>query len=69
VATVPPDESYLVDEPPDEHVVPMPDQMARAADASPRRRTLSFAGLTSAEPDLAERSEEILREEFGRQGR
>jgi hypothetical protein len=30
-----------------------------------RRRRLPFAGLMSAEPDLAERSEDILRAEFG----
>jgi hypothetical protein len=32
-----------------------------------RRRRLSFAGLMHAEPDLAARSEEIFREERGRQ--
>jgi hypothetical protein len=31
-----------------------------------RRRHLSFAGLMHAEPDLAARSEELLREERGR---
>jgi len=31
-----------------------------------QRRRLSFAGLLHAEPDLAARSEEILRAEFGR---
>jgi hypothetical protein len=31
-----------------------------------RRRRLSFAGIMDAEPDLAERSEDILRAEFGR---
>jgi hypothetical protein len=31
-----------------------------------RRRRLSFAGIMDAEPDLAARSEEILREELGR---
>lgn len=29
-------------------------------------RSLSFSGIMNAEPDLAARSEEILREEFGR---
>lgn len=29
------------------------------------RRKLSFAGLMNAEPDLAERSEDIIRAEFG----
>ncbi|MEV0363796.1 hypothetical protein [Nocardia fusca] len=32
-----------------------------------RRRHLSFAGVMQAEPDLAERSEEILREERAEQ--
>ncbi|MBF6225775.1 hypothetical protein IU470_11755 [Nocardia abscessus] len=32
-----------------------------------RRRRLSFAGTMHAEPDLAARSEELLREERGRQ--
>jgi hypothetical protein len=31
-----------------------------------RRRTLSFAGIMDAEPDLAERFEDILRAELGR---
>lgn len=31
-----------------------------------RRRRLSFAGIMEAEPDLATRSEEILREERGK---
>ncbi|MFG3617950.1 hypothetical protein [Nocardia sp. NPDC047654] len=31
-----------------------------------RRRHLSFAGMMHAEPDLAARSEELLREERGR---
>lgn len=31
-----------------------------------RRRRLSFAGIMRAEPDLAERSEDILRDELGR---
>lgn len=34
--------------------------------ASGRQRRLSFAGIMDAEPDLATRSEEILREELGR---
>ncbi|AVH20590.1 hypothetical protein IU438_17950 [Nocardia cyriacigeorgica] len=32
-----------------------------------RRRRLSFAGLMRAEPDLAARSEDLLREERGKQ--
>lgn len=39
---------------------------AKADLGSGRRRRLSFAGIMDAEPDLAARSEEILREEFGR---
>jgi hypothetical protein len=31
-------------------------------------RTFSFAGMMQAEPDLAERSEDILRAEFGKLG-
>lgn len=33
--------------------------------AAPPRRQLSFVGMISAEPDLAERSAEILRHELG----
>ncbi|MGH3821476.1 MAG: hypothetical protein ACRDRA_01315 [Pseudonocardiaceae bacterium] len=33
--------------------------------AAPSRRPLSFIGMISAEPDLAERSAEILRRELG----
>lgn len=33
--------------------------------SEPVRRRLSFAGLMDAEPNLAARSEDILREEFG----
>jgi hypothetical protein len=39
---------------------------AEVGPESGRRRRLSFAGIMDAEPDLATRSEEILREEFGR---
>lgn len=68
---------HLVDDLPDEQVAPMlalvrasmQDQPAGAGETPPRRRKLSFAGLISAEPDLAERSEEILRDEFGRRDR
>jgi hypothetical protein len=68
---------HLVDDLPDAQVAPllalvrasMQDQQVGTTDALPRRRKLSFAGLISAEPDLAERSEEILRDEFGRHDR
>ena len=40
---------------------------ATPADGAPGgRRTLSFIGLIEDDPDAAERSEEILREEFRR---
>jgi hypothetical protein len=63
----------LVDDLPDEHVAPMLALVrasmqvhpACAAEVPARRRRLSFAGLISAEPDLAERSEELLRDDFG----
>lgn len=51
----------LVEGQPDE-----PEPSASAAVGEGRRRRLSFVGLMEAEPDLAERSEEILRAEFGR---
>ncbi len=34
---------------------------------APLRRQLSFVGMISAEPDLAERSAEILRRELGQE--
>jgi hypothetical protein len=37
----------------------------RVARQPERKRRLSFAGLLSAEPDLASRSEEILRAKLG----
>jgi len=40
--------------------------LAPATVSAGRRRRLSFAGIMDAEPDLAERSEDILRAEFGR---
>lgn len=51
----------LVESQPDE-----PENSASASVGQGRRRRLSFAGLMDAEPDLAERSEDILRAEFGR---
>ncbi|MFD4460714.1 hypothetical protein [Nocardia sp. NPDC058480] len=44
-----------------------PQPNAAAEPAGGRRRRLSFAGLMHAEPDLAERSEDYLREERGEQ--
>ena len=40
--------------------------VAPAGVSAGRRRHLSFAGIMDAEPDLAERSEDILRAELGR---
>lgn len=61
---------HLVDELPDEDVAPLlalvRATMAGKGAEPPRRRRLSFAGLIEAEPDLAARSEEILRDELGR---
>lgn len=48
---------YLVEGASDDH--------AEADSHAGRRRRLSFAGIMDAEPDLAARSEEILREEIG----
>lgn len=42
-----------------------PDTAAKPVDE--RRRYLSFAGVMDAEPDLAARSEDLLREERGKQ--
>lgn len=45
------------------------DKSSEQTDHEPRggrRRRLSFAGIMEAEPDLAARSEEILRDEVGR---
>jgi hypothetical protein len=50
----------LVESQLDESEAPAPEA------AEGKRRRLSFAGLMNAEPDLAERSEDILRAEFGR---
>jgi hypothetical protein len=40
-------------------------QLAGGHRDAPARRHLSFVGTLDAEPDLAERSAEILREELG----
>jgi len=59
---------HLVDELPEAQVEPVLALVRdHVGDKHPeRRRRLSFAGLLHAEPDLAARSEEILRAEFGR---
>lgn len=41
------------------------DRPTGVSDAPLRRRKLSFASLISAEPDLAERNEEVLRNVVG----
>jgi hypothetical protein len=57
---------HLVDELPESQVGPVLDLVRdHVAEGQPgRRRRLSFAGMLHAEPDLAARSEEILRAEF-----
>lgn len=56
----------LVDELPEAQVGPVLDLVRDHVEGGQpeRRRTLSFAGMLRAEPDLAARSEEILRAEF-----
>lgn len=50
------------------HVVqPSPEHSAGAEPAGPARRSFDFAGSFSAEPDLAERADEYLRQGFGRE--
>ncbi|MFF0491212.1 hypothetical protein ACFYTQ_19495 [Nocardia sp. NPDC004068] len=48
-------------------VTASPQSGTAAEPANERRRHLSFSGLMHAEPDLAARSEDVLREERGRQ--
>jgi hypothetical protein len=56
---------HLVDELAEAEVAPVLDIVReRVARQPERRRRLSFAGLLHAEPDLAARSEEILRAKF-----
>lgn len=57
---------HLVDQLPDAQVEPVLALVRDHVGDNQRRRRLSFAGLLHAEPDLAARSEEILRAEFGR---
>lgn len=47
-------------------VTDAPEREAAAEPVDKRRRHLSFAGVMHAESDLAERSEDLLREERGR---
>lgn len=47
------------------YLVEAADDSAGASSGRGRRRRLSFAGIMDAEPDLASRSEDILREELG----
>lgn len=57
---------HLVDELPEAEVATVRDFVwERVNSPHERRRRLSFAGLLHAEPDLAARSERILRAKFG----
>jgi hypothetical protein len=49
------------------HALRLVDEEQEEPAAEPRSlpRDLSFVGIIHAEPDLAERSEDILRQEFG----
>ncbi|MEV5839613.1 hypothetical protein [Nocardia sp. NPDC052112] len=49
-------------------VTDTPQWRSAAEPKGERRRHLSFAGIMNAEPDLAARSEELLREERAKQG-
>jgi hypothetical protein len=56
---------HLVDELPEAEVAPVLDLVRdHVGGRAERQRRLSFAGLLQAEPDLAARSEDILRSEF-----
>jgi len=57
---------HLVDELPEEEVRPVLELIRGRADASRRARDLPFFASFESDPDLAERSEEILRAELGR---
>jgi hypothetical protein len=57
---------HLVDELPEEEVRPVLELIRGRADASHSARDLPFFASFEADPDLAERSEEILRAELGR---
>ncbi|MBF6125286.1 hypothetical protein [Nocardia brasiliensis] len=48
-------------------VTDAPEQSPTSGATGERRRHLSFAGVMDAEPDLAARSEDLLREERGEQ--
>jgi hypothetical protein len=55
-----------VDELPEEEVRPVLELIRGRADASHGARDLPFFASFESDPDLAERSEEILRAELGR---
>jgi hypothetical protein len=57
---------HLVDELPEEEVRPVLELIRGRADASHSARDLPFFASFGSDPDLAERSEEILRAELGR---
>jgi hypothetical protein len=57
---------HLVDELPEEEVRPVLELIRGRADASHGARDLPFFASFESDPDLAERSEEILRAELGR---
>jgi hypothetical protein len=57
---------HLVDELPEEEVRPVLELIRGRADVSHGARDLPFFGSFESDPDLAERSEEILRAELGR---
>ncbi|SRR5579875_3315150 len=57
---------HLVDELPEEPIRPVLELIRGRADASHSARDLPFFAPFESDPDLAERSEEILRAELGR---
>jgi len=57
---------HLVDELPEEEVRPVLELIRGRSDASRGERDLPFFASFESDPDLAERSEEILRAELGR---
>jgi hypothetical protein len=57
---------HLVDELPEEEIRPVLELIRGRADASYGARDLPFFASFESDPDLAERSEEIVRAELGR---
>jgi hypothetical protein len=57
---------HLVDELPEAEIRPVREQIRGRADAAHVVRDLPFFASFESDPDLAERSEEILRAELGR---